>query len=99
MSRCRRQFMLRQACPERSRRAQHERIILSVFETSSVRPEPVEACPEPVEGGERSVFRQPAKKSNRAKEFRKPPESRQMGHRQIRRKPDGSKCPSEPLPG
>jgi hypothetical protein len=46
------EHVLRQACPERSRRAQHERKNFNVFRPSSVRPEPVEACPELVEGGE-----------------------------------------------
>jgi hypothetical protein len=34
--------MLRQACPEQSRRAQHERNISNAFTTKPVRPEPVE---------------------------------------------------------
>jgi hypothetical protein len=38
--------MVRQACPEHSRRARHERL------WQTVRPELVEACPEPAEGGE-----------------------------------------------
>ena len=41
------------------RRAQYERPILSVFKTSSVRPEPVEARPETVGGGERRGFSAP----------------------------------------